>query len=62
MDGSATGLPGFTLYRIPKLEKCTKLPQNIQSDRKMLDLAIKYTIIFHSKAFKNVPKMGILGC
>jgi hypothetical protein len=50
-----SGLPDFSWYKIPKLEKYTKLPQTIPNvhkiyltkDRKMDQVSIKYTNIFH---------------
>jgi hypothetical protein len=37
--------------------KYTKLPQN---GRKIYQLAIKYTNIFHCKIFQNLPEFGFL--
>jgi hypothetical protein len=47
------GLPDFSWYNIPKLEKCTILTQNIinghkitiQSMPKLLFLVMKYTLV-----------------
>jgi hypothetical protein len=54
---------------IPKREKYTKSPQTIPNGhklgipngRKIFQMVIKYTNIFHhSKAFQNLPKVGFL--
>jgi hypothetical protein len=34
------GLPDFSWYDIPKLEKYTKWPQNVQNGRKIDQMAI----------------------
>jgi hypothetical protein len=36
---------------------CTKRPRNV---RKMTQLSIKYTSIFHCKTLRNLPKLGVL--
>jgi hypothetical protein len=49
-------------------EKYTKLPQNIPNGHKIFPMAvkyvdqmvIKYTKIFRSKTFQNLPKLGFL--
>jgi hypothetical protein len=49
-------------------EKYTKLPQNIQNghkiyqihSRKIDQMVIKYSNIFHYKTFKYLPKLGFL--
>jgi hypothetical protein len=48
-------------------ENIPKSPQNIQNDYRICQMLIKYTkwpylytIIFHSKAFKDILKVGFL--
>jgi hypothetical protein len=52
---STSGLPDFSW------PKRTKLGKNISNGRKILQMVIKYTNIFHSKAIQNLPKIGIFG-
>jgi hypothetical protein len=61
------GLPDFSWYSIPKRWKYTKWPQNIpkchkiyQNVRKIYQMSIKFTSIFHCKTLKNLPKVGFL--
>jgi hypothetical protein len=62
------GLPDFSWHNIPKGGKIyqiiTTSPNGhniyIPNDRKIFQVTIKYTIIFHSKALKNLPKLGFL--
>jgi hypothetical protein len=61
------GLPDFSWYKIPKRGKIyqittnrTKCQWNITKDRKMDQVSIKYTNIFHCKTLKNFPKFGFL--
>jgi hypothetical protein len=60
-----TGLPDFAWYKIPKRGKMyqittnfTKCPQNRTKDRKMDQVSMKYTIVFHCKTLQNLPKFG----
>jgi hypothetical protein len=56
------GLPDFPLNNIPKGENIyipnylsiTEWSWNIQTDRKIYQMTIKYTNIFHSKALQNL--------
>jgi hypothetical protein len=48
-------LPDFSCSKKPKRGKYTKLPQNIPNDRKIDQMVIKYTKIFHSKTSKIHP-------
>jgi hypothetical protein len=64
---SVPGLPGFSWYKIPKWGKIyqismnyTKCPWNITEDRKMVQVSIKYSNIFHCKNLQNLPKFGFL--
>jgi hypothetical protein len=41
--------------------KYTKWPQHIPSGRKIDQMDIKFTNIFHCKTIKNLPKIGIFG-
>jgi hypothetical protein len=58
----------FFLTHCTKLEKtyqiATKLPNGnyicIQNDRNIFQMATEYTNLLHSKALKNIPKLGIL--
>jgi hypothetical protein len=61
------GLPDFSWYRIPKIEKstkgtqkCTKCSKNIPEVRKILHMDTKYVNIFQSKALQNLPKLVFL--
>jgi hypothetical protein len=49
------GLPDFSFYNTPKRE-------NIPNGCQLLQMAIKLTKIFRSKAFPNIPKVGFLAC
>jgi hypothetical protein len=67
MNVTAAELPDFWGHKIPKREKCTKMttkytnyPLNITKDRKMDQVSIKYTNIFHCKTRQNLPKFGFL--
>jgi hypothetical protein len=40
--------------------KYKERPQNIPNGRKIDQMAIKYTNIFHRKSFQNLPKLGFL--
>jgi hypothetical protein len=40
--------------------KCTKWSQNIPNVRKMFQMEIKYSNIFHSKVLQNLSKLGFL--
>jgi hypothetical protein len=54
---------GCQIFLGPKYqngEKYTKLPQNISNGRKIDQMVIKYTKIFHSKTLRNLPKLGFL--
>jgi hypothetical protein len=63
-------LPDFSWYNnIPKVwgiyQMATKYATkitiiNTPNYRKMFQMAIKYTNIFHSKALQNIPKSGLL--
>jgi hypothetical protein len=59
------GLPYFSWYSIQKWHSTyqmapvyTNVPQNTPNK---IPNGYKYTEIFHSKAIKNIPKIGILG-
>jgi hypothetical protein len=57
------GLPDFSSYN--KREKYTCRPQNVQNSHKIVgrkidQMVIKYTNIFHCKTFQNLPKLGFL--
>jgi hypothetical protein len=45
---------------IPNNHKIYQMAPNIPNGRKIDLMAIKYTNIFHGKAFPNLPKFGIL--
>jgi hypothetical protein len=52
---------------IPKRENYTKMTTNcttwalhVRNSRKLFQMDLKYTIIFHSKALQIKPKLGIL--
>jgi hypothetical protein len=45
---------------IPNYHIITKWPQNISDGRKIDQIVIKYTKIFHSKTLQNLPKLGFL--
>jgi hypothetical protein len=45
---------------IPNNLKYTKWPQNISNYRKIDQLIIEYTNIFHFKTLQNLPKLGFL--
>jgi hypothetical protein len=57
-------LPDFSWSKIPKRGKYTKLPQNkqmaknISNGRKIYQMVIKDTDIFHSNALQNLPQLG----
>jgi hypothetical protein len=60
---------GCQIFLGPKYqnwEKYTKLPQNIpdghkiSNGRKIDQMVIKYTKIFHSKTLQNIPTLGFL--
>jgi hypothetical protein len=53
------GLPDFSWYKIPKREKYIKWLQNVPNGRKIDQMAIKYTNIFHCKTLQNLPKLGL---
>jgi hypothetical protein len=64
---SESGLPDFSWYKIPKRggnmpndhKICIpKWPQNISNGRKIDQMVIKYTKIFHCKTLLNFPKLG----
>jgi hypothetical protein len=62
-----TGLPDFSWSKIPKqgkkyqiTTKYTKWPLDISNGRKIDQMVIKYTKIFHSKTLQNLPKLGFL--
>jgi hypothetical protein len=40
--------------------KCTKWPQSLPNDRKIDQMAIRYTKIFHRKTFQNLTNLGVL--
>jgi hypothetical protein len=61
------GLPDFSWFNVPKLEKMDKItvqyikfPQIVPTSRKTEQIAIKYTNIFHCKTPQNLPKLGFL--
>jgi hypothetical protein len=61
------GLPDFSCYIIPKLEKmyqintkCTKWSYNIPNVQRIFQMAMKCINIFQTKAFQNWPKLGFL--
>jgi hypothetical protein len=54
------GLTDFSWYNKPKPEKYTKSPTNIRNGRKIHQIAIKYTNIFHCKTLKNLPKFLVI--
>jgi hypothetical protein len=61
------GLPDFSWYMTPKLEKmykvnikCIKRSKNILNVRKIFQVATKYINIFQHKALQNGPKLGFL--
>jgi hypothetical protein len=60
-----TGLPDFSWSNIPKWEKYTKVYQievkNTPNGPKSTQMAITFTQIFQSKAYKNNPKLGFYG-
>jgi hypothetical protein len=45
---------------IPNYYNITKWPLNIPNGRKIFQMTIKYTNIFHSKALQDLPKLGFL--
>jgi hypothetical protein len=45
---------------MPEWENISKLPTNIPNGHTIYQMAIKYTIIFHSKALQNLPILGFL--
>jgi hypothetical protein len=56
------GLPEFSWHNIPKGGKYTKLPQHIPivykiipNGRKIYQMSVKYTNIFHCKTHQNLP-------
>jgi hypothetical protein len=55
-----SGLPDFSWCMYQDEEIYTKSPQNIQNGRKMDQMAINYTNIFHCNTLQNLPKMGFL--
>jgi hypothetical protein len=40
--------------------KYTEWPQNIPNGRKIHQMAVNYTNIFHCKTLQNLPKLGFL--
>jgi hypothetical protein len=60
--GGVAGLPDFFYTTFQNEGKYSKLPQhyqcpsNIPNDRKLFQMTIKYTSIFHSKAPRKLPK------
>jgi hypothetical protein len=67
LKGYLPGLPDLCWYKIPTREKIyqittnyTKCRSNTTKDRKMDQVSIKYTNIFHCKTLQNVPKFGFL--
>jgi hypothetical protein len=57
------GLPDFSWYMIPKLEKMyqmntkyNKWSKNIPNVRKIFQMAIKYINLFPSEVLQNFPK------
>jgi hypothetical protein len=44
-----------------RFTKYTKWPHNIPNDRKIFQMIIKFTNIFHSKAIQKYTHIGILG-
>jgi hypothetical protein len=66
--GFQAGLPDLSCYNKPKLGKLyqitrnyTKFPLNMANGRKIYQMDIKYTNIFHCKALQNLPKICIFG-
>jgi hypothetical protein len=64
MDRRA-GLPDFSWCKIPKRGEIyqmntiyTKRPKHISNGRKIDQIVIKYTKIFHSKTLQKLPKLG----
>jgi hypothetical protein len=56
----------FTQYtkrreNIPNYHNITKWPKYITNGCKIFQMTVKYTSIFHSKALKNLPKLGFFG-
>jgi hypothetical protein len=48
-------LPDFSSHKIPKLEKCTKLTQNVSNDHKIYQMVEKYF-----KWPENIPTLSNL--
>jgi hypothetical protein len=68
-DTSASGLPDFPWYNLPKREKYTKWPQNIPNSHKIYQMAKnipnsekygRYHNIVHYKTIEILPKFGSL--
>jgi hypothetical protein len=64
---SEAGLPDFSWYMIPKLEKmyqmntkCIQWARHIPNVHKIFQMARKYFTIFQSQALQNLPKLGFL--
>jgi hypothetical protein len=62
-----SGLPDFSWYNVPKrgkiyqiIIKYSEWLQNIQNCRKIDQMAIKYTNIFHCKTLQSLPKLEFL--
>jgi hypothetical protein len=65
---SQAGLPDFSWCKIPKRGKiyqmatgCTKRPLNIYNGRKIDQMVIKYTKIFHLQDPPKFTQIGIFG-
>jgi hypothetical protein len=48
----------YTIYQ--KRGKIYQITTTLPNDRKIFQMTIQYTSIFHSKALQNLPKLGIL--
>jgi hypothetical protein len=59
-------LRGCQIFLGKNKPKCTKRPQNlpighkIPNGHEIIQMVIKYTKIFHSKALQNIPKLVLL--
>jgi hypothetical protein len=51
-------LPDFSCHNIPKRRKMHQIATELPNEHKIYQMAIEYTNLFHSKALKNLPKLG----
>jgi hypothetical protein len=65
LDRIRPGLPDFSWYNKPKrgniyqiIIKYTKCQQNVPNGRKIDQMAIIYTKIFHCNSLQNLAKVG----